>query len=122
MVLIRDVFQAKYGKSGELVALFKEAGQKWPDAMQYGRAFQVEVLSRYEATLPFIDQRRRKPTPWEAQCLLSALYSIATDSWSLAEYNLNRCRRGPRGRRPATPVTTNTLRQALAEIRCVHDT
>lgn len=37
MILVRDVFQAKYGKSGELVALFKEAGQKWPDAMQYGR-------------------------------------------------------------------------------------
>src|SRR6266511_3184149 len=37
MILVRDVFQAKYGKSGELVALFKEAHQKWPDAMQYGR-------------------------------------------------------------------------------------
>jgi hypothetical protein len=37
MILVRDVFQAKYGKSGELAALFKEAGQKWPDAMQYGR-------------------------------------------------------------------------------------
>jgi len=37
MMLVRDVFQAKYGKSGELVALFKEAGQKWPDAMRYGR-------------------------------------------------------------------------------------
>jgi hypothetical protein len=90
--------------------------------MQYDRAFQVEVLSLYEATLASIDQRGRKPTPWEAQCLLSALYSIATDSWSLAEYNLNRCRRAPRGRRPATPVTTNALREALAEIRCVHDT
>lgn len=90
--------------------------------MQYDRAFQVEVLSLYEATLASIDQRGRKPTPWEAQCLLSALYSIATDSWSLAEYNLNRCRRGPRGRRPATPVTTDALREALAEIRCAHDT
>jgi hypothetical protein len=25
MILVRDVFQAKYGKGGELVALFKEA-------------------------------------------------------------------------------------------------
>lgn len=30
MVLVRSVFQAKYGKGGELVALFKEARQKWP--------------------------------------------------------------------------------------------
>ena len=43
MKLVRDVFQAKYGKSGELVALFKEAGQKWPDAMQYGRRVLTDV-------------------------------------------------------------------------------
>ncbi len=30
MILVRDTFQAKYGKSSELVALFKEARQKWP--------------------------------------------------------------------------------------------
>lgn len=30
MILVRDVFQAKYGKGDELVALFKEIGQKWP--------------------------------------------------------------------------------------------
>ena len=30
MLLIRDVFQAKYGKGGDLVALFKEASEKWP--------------------------------------------------------------------------------------------
>lgn len=29
MILVRDVFQARYGKGGELVALFKEARQKW---------------------------------------------------------------------------------------------
>ena len=28
MIIVRDVFQAKYGKGSELVALFKEA-QKW---------------------------------------------------------------------------------------------
>jgi hypothetical protein len=31
MMLVRDVFQARYGKGGELVALFKEARQKWPN-------------------------------------------------------------------------------------------
>lgn len=36
MMLVRDVFQAKYGKGGELVALFKEARQKWPAMQQYG--------------------------------------------------------------------------------------
>jgi hypothetical protein len=30
MILIRDVFQAKYGKGGQLVALFKEAREQWP--------------------------------------------------------------------------------------------
>ena len=29
MNLVRDIFQAKYGKGGELVALFKEAREKW---------------------------------------------------------------------------------------------
>ena len=30
MILVRDVFQAKYGKGGDLVALFKEAKESWP--------------------------------------------------------------------------------------------
>ncbi len=36
MILVRDIFQAKYGKGGELVALFKEARQKWPGGAKYG--------------------------------------------------------------------------------------
>jgi hypothetical protein len=31
MMLVRGVFQAKYGKSGDLVALFTEAHEKWPE-------------------------------------------------------------------------------------------
>jgi len=30
LIIVRDVFQAKYGKGGDLVALFKEAQEKWP--------------------------------------------------------------------------------------------
>ena len=30
MIIVRGVFQAKYGKGGDLVALFKEAREKWP--------------------------------------------------------------------------------------------
>ena len=30
MILVRDVFQAKYGKAGDLVALFKEGQKQWP--------------------------------------------------------------------------------------------
>lgn len=30
MIVVRDVFQARYGRGGELVALFKEAYQQWP--------------------------------------------------------------------------------------------
>ena len=29
MIIIRDVFQAKYGKGSDLVALLKEAKEKW---------------------------------------------------------------------------------------------
>ena len=29
MIVVRDVFQAKYGLGGELVALIKEAREKW---------------------------------------------------------------------------------------------
>jgi hypothetical protein len=36
MILVRDSFQAKYGKSGELVALFKEVREKWPASATYG--------------------------------------------------------------------------------------
>ena len=32
MMIVRDVFQAKYGKGSELVALFKEAQERWPAA------------------------------------------------------------------------------------------
>lgn len=36
MILVRDVFQARYGKAGELVALFKELRAKVPELAQYG--------------------------------------------------------------------------------------
>jgi len=36
MILVRDVFQAKYGKGGDLVALFKEIKEKWPESANYG--------------------------------------------------------------------------------------
>jgi len=29
VILVRDVFQAKYGKAGELVTLLKEARERW---------------------------------------------------------------------------------------------
>ncbi len=37
MILVRDIFQARYGKGGDLVALFKEARQQWPQAANYGQ-------------------------------------------------------------------------------------
>jgi hypothetical protein len=33
MIIVRDVFQAKYGKGSEVAALFKEAKEKW--SIQY---------------------------------------------------------------------------------------
>lgn len=32
MIIVRDVFQAKYGKGGDVVALFQEARQEWTQA------------------------------------------------------------------------------------------
>ncbi|MEW5959645.1 MAG: hypothetical protein AB1801_18120 [Chloroflexota bacterium] len=37
MIIIRDVFQAKYGKGGDLVALIKEARATWLAAYATGR-------------------------------------------------------------------------------------
>jgi hypothetical protein len=31
VMVVRGVFQAKYGMGGDLVALFKEAREKWPE-------------------------------------------------------------------------------------------
>jgi len=36
MILVRDVFQARYGQGDALVALFKEVREKWPESAQYG--------------------------------------------------------------------------------------
>jgi hypothetical protein len=41
MIIVRDVFQAKYGKGGELVALFKEARQQ--SAYQYAMRILTDV-------------------------------------------------------------------------------
>ena len=38
-MIVRDAFQARYGKGDELVALFKEARQQWPLAVRY--AFRI---------------------------------------------------------------------------------
>ncbi len=46
MILVRDVFQAKYGKGGDLVALFKEGQEMWKDT--YG---QERILT--DASGPF---------------------------------------------------------------------
>jgi hypothetical protein len=35
MIIVRDVFQAKYGRGGELVALLKELSPKWGEGRTY---------------------------------------------------------------------------------------
>ncbi len=34
MILVRDVFQAKYGKDGKLAQLFKDASEQWDSESQ----------------------------------------------------------------------------------------
>jgi hypothetical protein len=43
MIVIRDVFQAKYGKGGELVQLFKEVRQAWGADLPYGTRILTDV-------------------------------------------------------------------------------
>ena len=45
MIIVRDVFQAKYGKGGELVALLKEANR------EMGSQYAMRILS--DASGPF---------------------------------------------------------------------
>ena len=87
--------------------------------MGYDSGYRSKVLSRYEATLAAIEQGRREPTLWEAQCLMSALTSIATDSLVLAEYSINRSSRPNRDNRRPADVTVHGLREALAEVMLV---
>ena len=48
MILVRDVFHAKYGRGDELVALFKEAFAQMPDAMQTGSGrLMTDLSGRY---------------------------------------------------------------------------
>jgi hypothetical protein len=44
MMIVRDILQAKYGKGGDLVALFKEA-QKWPQ--KYGQRILTDASGQF---------------------------------------------------------------------------
>lgn len=63
MIVVRDVFRAKYGKGNDLVALFKEAREKWP--MEYagriltdasGQFFTVVVETEVESLAAWEDR------------------------------------------------------------------
>jgi len=60
MIIVRDVFQAKYGKGSDLAALFKEAKEKW--SIQYaprvltdasGPFFTVVTETEFESLAAF---------------------------------------------------------------------
>jgi len=85
--------------------------------MHYSKAFVNEALLRYEATLDSIEEERREPTPWEGKCLLSALYSMACDSWLLVQQNISRAGSSVGSESTADEVTIAGLRFALAEVR-----
>jgi len=85
--------------------------------MDYSKAFVNEVLLRYEAALASIEEERREPTAWEAKCLLSALYSMTSDGWLLAQQNISRAGSSVGSEAAADEVTIEGLRFALAEVR-----
>jgi hypothetical protein len=45
MIIVRGVFQAKYGQGGDLVALFKEARDKWP--INYGDRILTDASGQF---------------------------------------------------------------------------
>ena len=45
MIIVRGVFQAKYGMGVDLVALFKEAREKWPE--QYADRIQTDASGSF---------------------------------------------------------------------------
>ena len=47
MILIRDVFQAKYGKGNDLVQLFKEAQKEWTDGSPYGNLLLTDLSGSF---------------------------------------------------------------------------
>ena len=47
MIVVRDVFQAKYGKGGDVVALFKEARERWPEAATYGQRILTDASGSF---------------------------------------------------------------------------
>ena len=88
--------------------------------MDYDPSFRQQVIAEYEAVLLAIEDAGREPTAWQRRCLMSALCSMATDSWLLAELDIVRSRRAaPRGRprHPSPEVTVKGLRMALSDLR-----
>lgn len=66
MIVVRNVFQAKYGKGDELVQLIKESQTVWPSEMNYrvmtdlsGNFFTVVTEAEYESFSDFEANRRK---------------------------------------------------------------
>ena len=77
----------------------------------------VEFL--FVVALERLEALQRELSPWEAQCLLLALKSIATANWAAAEQHIQSCS-GPspaRLREPPIFVTIAGLRSGLAVVR-----
>lgn len=66
MIVVRNVFQAKYGKGDELVQLIKESQAIWPNEFKYrimtdlsGQFFTVVTETDYESFSDFEDNARK---------------------------------------------------------------
>ena len=70
MILVRDVFQAKYGKGGELVTLFKEAGEKW--AAQYAGRILTDASGPFFTVVT--ETEVASPAEWERR--LAEVFSL----------------------------------------------
>lgn len=70
MMVVRDVFQAKYGKSEELAALFKEARSKWPE--DYATRILTDASGRFFTVI--VETEVESLSDWENN--ISRIFSM----------------------------------------------
>jgi hypothetical protein len=80
MILVRDVFHARYGRGDELVALFKEAFAQMPDAMRTGSSRLMTDLSGRYFTI-VTQYEVESLAEWERQ-FAAMMAQSGTDSFS----------------------------------------
>ncbi len=62
-IVVRNVFQAKYGRADELVALFKEANERWGDNFGTNRRILTDLSGRFFTVV--VEEEAESLGDWE---------------------------------------------------------